>query len=330
MMEPNDWYIGIDAGGTKTELLAGRRGKAPTIRLLGKGANLQRVGPQRAAQTLGGLVEEFLEGGGELGNASGETKNGGGSLPDAIPRRVGSLCAGIAGAGRPDEQRAIEKQLCKYLGDNCPSSLRIVHDAEIALEAAFEGESGVIIITGTGSIVLARAEDGALLRAGGWGYLLGDDGSGFTLGRRGLRSVAAYYDGGPETQLCKRVAETFGIDSSEDLIQSVYSEKLSIAAVAPLVIAAATDGDEVSEAIVRDVIQALTTQVSWLIKRADSIDHQVALLGGLTNETYYRDRLSKALRGRFDGWTIGAPRHRPVVGALRLAQQMAGVAAYGD
>lgn len=298
-MSRQRWRIGLDAGGTKTALLAEAVEGGEQARLTGADANLQRRGPEETAGILAGLVKTFLE--------------------DSPDRAVTAVCAGVSGAGRPQEQRRVEELMRRHLEPDQAAVIRVVHDAEIALEAAFEGESGVVIITGTGSIIYARTDKGNLLRAGGWGYLLGDDGSGFELGRSGLRRVAAFYDGGPETALSELLAAQHSIHSGEDLISAVYGKELAIAKVAPLVIAAAENGDAVAEKAVDDIIAALVTQVSWMLDRVAGINAQIALLGGLTNETYYRLRLSEALHERFPGWSVGEPRHPPAVGALRLA-----------
>lgn len=294
--------IGLDAGGSKTELLAqeGSDGAAP-IALEGPSANLQRQGVDATARVLADLVRRALR-----------------HYPSV---QDVSVCAGVAGAGRADDQQALARRL-EALLSNASYHVRVVHDAAIALEAAFEGGSGLIVIAGTGSVVLARTPDGSIERAGGWGYLIGDEGSGYALGACGLRAVAHAFDGGPGTALRPMLAERHGIDHRDTLIRYVYGEDWSIQEVAPLVLDAAAAGDAVATRIVRDQAAALAEQVRWLVERNASIEPRMALLGGLVRVDYYRSALQDALQERLPSWAIDVLESPPVVGALRLAGQM--------
>lgn len=295
-------YVGIDAGGSKTELLAARDQDDELLNLFGSSGNPARVGFDGSIYVLSELIQQALK---RLGN-----------------RRVVSVCAGIAGAGRPREQQRIEDGIRAELGDRAPAKIQISHDGEIALEAAFEGESGIVLISGTGSVTLARTADGEFLRAGGWGYLIGDEGSGYVIGSMGLRALAHAFDGGPDTRLVELFASSREVESAEDLIALVYEEKVPLQSFAPLVIQAAREGDEVAAQIVSDQTRQLARQVRWLEARCSSIEPQVALLGGLINESFFRDALEQALHLEMPGWRVTRPRNRPVVGAWRIARAL--------
>ena len=293
-------YIGIDAGGSKTTLVARLDGDESTdIMLSGPAANPYRVGAEQAAGVLATLVGEALQ-----------------HLPGAA---AVSVCAGVAGAGRPDDQEELTRHLCRELDGRLPLDVRVVHDGVIALEGAFDGGSGAIVIAGTGSLVLARTETGMVVRSGGWGYLFGDEGSGHALGTEGLRAVASALDGGPATRLSTLLAERHAIATAEDLVQRVYRESWPVQHVAPLVIEAATNGDAVAQAILQDQTARLAAQVAWTSERCDAITPRIAFLGGLTNEAPYHAALAAALGERLPGWRVEAPRHSAAYGALRLA-----------
>lgn len=287
--------IGIDAGGSGSRLLAAALEEPPQIERTGPAANLQRQGLPDTARTLADLVREA-----EVGPAQ-------------------ALVAGVAGAGRPSEQGALEQALRTTLGPAAPASIRVVHDATIALEGAFEGESGIIVVAGTGSVVFARDGSGAEHRAGGWGYLLGDEGSGHALGLAGLRAACHHLDGGPATSLTEHLA-TLGLDQAEALIHAVYREGWPVQQMAPVVIAAAEAGDAVARAILAEEVSALVQQVRWIAERLGTIERRVALIGGLSQEPHYRHTLRAALAEQLPGWALVAPRRSPVEGALRLAQ----------
>lgn len=293
-------YIGIDAGGSKSRLVARSAGREDLV-LEGPAANVQTAGIDGAARVFTGLINEALQ------------------LRPGIP--LVSVCAGAAGAGRADDRTALEAAWREHLGPAAPPHLRVVHDAVIAIEAAFEGGSGIIIIVGTGSIAFAKAMDGAFHRVGGWGYLLGDEGSGFAIGLDGLRAVAAAIDGGPATRIQPLVAERLGIQTADALIHNVYRKHLHIPDVAPLVIEAAEEGDAAARYIIEDQLRRLAQQVRWLVDRCRDIEPQIALMGGLTRNAPIRDALERNLRTLLPGWVIMDPKHDPVEGAVRLAMQ---------
>ncbi len=109
------------------------------------------------------------------------------------------------------------------------------------------------------------------------------------------------------------------LDSPGAIIHSVYREGWPVQQMAPLVIEAAEDGDDVAQRIVADQTKALARQARWLIGRAGPIEPRLAVLGGLTQSVYYKQALSDALRAALPGWRMQDPLHPPVVGALRLA-----------
>lgn len=296
-------YIGIDAGGSKTELLAASDQHDEILNLFGSSANPARVGFDGSIDVISELIVQAMH-----------------RLPD---RRIAAVCAGIAGAGRKREQRRIHQGILGELGARISGELLIVHDGEIALEAAFEGQSGIILIAGTGSVSLARTRDGEFLRVGGWGYLIGDEGSGFVIGSSGLRALAHAFDGGPRTSLVDLLAESRHVTTPDELVAIVYEKKVPLQKFAPLVIQAAREGDAVAGEIVTDQTQKLAMQVRWLADRCSSIEPQIALLGGLMNEPFYRRALTSALRAELPSWRVMEPLNRPVVGAWRMAREVA-------
>ena len=296
-------YIGIDAGGSKTELLAASEQKNELLNLFGPSSNPSRVGYEGSVRVLSGLILEAAE---RLGDY-----------------KVAAVHAGIAGAGRAADQQRIHDGVTEALRMLAPERVVMGHDGEIALEAAFEGESGVMVVAGTGSVVVAKAEDGEMLRVGGWGYLIGDEGSGHNLGAGGLRSVMHAYDGGPETSLVELLANEHGITSADDLVHVVYQDKTPLQKFAPLVIRAAEEGDDVALMIIQDEARQLAMQVRWLADRRSAVKPQAALMGGLMNLAFYRMTLENAILEQLPGWKVSEPMNRPVVGAWRLARERA-------
>jgi N-acetylglucosamine kinase-like BadF-type ATPase len=124
------------------------------------------------------------------------------------------------------------------------------HDAQVALAGAIPSMTGIIVIAGTGSLAYGIDERGNRARAGGWGYLIGDPGSGYEIGRQALAAVARYHDGtGPTTDLAARIMRAFSIEDLFAIKQVVYLDpdpKKRVAALAPFVSQAAHAGDQVA------------------------------------------------------------------------------------
>ncbi|MEX0601012.1 MAG: BadF/BadG/BcrA/BcrD ATPase family protein [Rhodothermales bacterium] len=304
MVDKTPIYIGIDAGGSKTELLAAHEQSDELLNLFGASGNPARVGFDGSIDVLSELIFQATE-----------------RLPHGA---VTSVCAGVAGAGRERDQHRIREGIMNELGDRAPHRLRITHDGDIALEAAFEGRSGIMVIAGTGSVTLARTRDGAFLRAGGWGYLIGDEGSGYALGAGGLRALAHAFDGGPDTAISELLAASRDVATPDDLNELVYQKKVPLQKFAPLVIQAARDGDAIAREILSRETRGLAQQVRWLADRCPSVRPRVALLGGVTNEPTYREALRDALLEVLPDWKMTEPLNRPVVGAWRMARTLSG------
>ena len=176
--------LGIDAGGTKTVCqLADDSGEVLAEARRG-GANLQAIGELEVEKVLHDVMEEAI---GDL---------------DVSPA---AICLGIAGVDRPDDARVV-RGIMKRIGYK--AKLLVVNDALVALEAGAPDQPGVVVIAGTGSIAYGRNDRNQAARAGGWGYMLGDEGSGYWIGRAALRAVLREADRrGPATQLTGAAAQ---------------------------------------------------------------------------------------------------------------------------
>jgi N-acetylglucosamine kinase-like BadF-type ATPase len=223
------YVLGIDAGGTKTTcLLADERGAIISEARAG-GANLQARGELEVEKVLHTVMDLAL-GDRDL-------------RPDVI-------CVGIAGVDRPRDAEAV-RGIMRRIGHK--SRVLVVNDALIALVAGAGDGCGLVVISGTGSIAYARDAAGRAARAGGWGHLLGDEGSGYWIGREALAAVVRQYDRrGPPTALTAGVLHHFGLSSPTDLIHTMYDpaiEHRALAMVARTVADAADAGDGVARGI---------------------------------------------------------------------------------
>jgi N-acetylglucosamine kinase-like BadF-type ATPase len=238
-----------------------------------------------------------------------------------------ALGAGLAGADDP----AIRARLMDALaGSRLAGTVTIDHDAAAALAGGTALAPGAVIVSGTGSVAFGVDAAGRRARAGGWGPLLDDEGSGYAVGRAVLRAAMRAYDGrGQATALAEMVRRRFGLDTLHALKMAVRELGIDeIAALAPLAMAAAGEGDDVAAGILRRAGQGLAEMV-WAVARALGWQAQpfpLVTTGGMFDAgEAVRGPMLAALAASGCGAAVTAPRFPPEVGAALLAARAAGV-----
>jgi N-acetylglucosamine kinase-like BadF-type ATPase len=247
------YVLGIDAGGTKTVCLLADGDGRVLAQSHGGGANLQASGELEVEKVLHRLMEETL----------GQYD----ARPDAI-------CLGIAGVDRPSDAQSVQ-EIMRRIGFK--SRVVVVNDALIALVAGAGEEAGVVIVAGTGSIAYGVDGHRRACRAGGWGYLLGDEGGGFWIGRAALAAVVRQYDGrGPATRLTDLVLAEMHLSTPSELIHAIYDRGLQrplVAGLANVVQQAMLAGDAVASHILaragEELVSAAASVVTRLGMRGD-------------------------------------------------------------
>jgi glucosamine kinase len=283
--------LGLDIGGsgTRARLVEGGRIIAEVE---GRGANPAAV----AAAVVERRLEEVLH---KLG-----------------PVKPAACCAGAAGAEVPAARARLEALLVRLLPG---TRVEVVHDARLVLAAAGL-EHGVVLIAGTGSVAYGRDSAGREARAGGWGWLLGDDGSGAWIAREAAREIARRADAGePQGPLGDCLLSAAGAAGAVELTGRLHRlrEPRRWAALSGSVFAAAQT-DPAAAALVSRAGAALAALVAAVRGRIDSED-EVVLAGGLLLN---QPLLEAAVRERLEGRLIRL-REPPVAGAVRLAAEIA-------
>lgn len=232
---------------------------------------------------------------------------------------VDVLWAALAGAGRESARSAVEAELGRT---GVARAFRVGTDVEAAFHDAFADGPGVLLVAGTGSIAWGRAEDGREDRVGGWGAHLGDEGSGYAIGREALRRIMRAADGrDPDTRLHDVVLRQLGLEAVEDLVRWIAGAQRSrVAALAPLVAEAAAAGDGVAAEIVDGAVGELVRHVAALVEKLGpwKTAPSVALAGGLLHlGRPLRKPLEAALTR--DGARLLERDIDPAMGAGRLA-----------
>jgi N-acetylglucosamine kinase-like BadF-type ATPase len=201
---------------------------------------------------------------------------------------------------------------------------RIESDARIALEGAMGGEPGVIVIAGTGSIVFGKDGAGCVHRSGGWGRIVGDEGSGYAIGRELFRAVAASIDDrSTRTILPRLLKESSGLGTQEAIITAIYRENFDVASVAPVVMDAAKKRDAVARRILSAAASELVAVIAPVVAKIRGRSRQrvpVAFIGSLLgSKNFYSTRVRTLLQRTIPGARVRPAKAPPVHGAVLLA-----------
>jgi N-acetylglucosamine kinase-like BadF-type ATPase len=298
--------LGVDGGGTKTRAII----TDARQRVLGEGtagpSNPLRVGIGNAASA----VREAID------NACLEAR---------VPREdIVAAEIGLAGVRRGDLRMRMREAL-SGLGID---SIEVVTDADIALFGATEGEPGLVIIAGTGSVCCGVNAHGKHLCAGGWGPLAGDEGSGSWIARRALQAMARSCDGrGTETSLGEAACSYFNVATTDDLLIAIYAPGMTndrIAGFGKHVIEAARNGDAVAHEIVRDAGRELGIAANAVIRklRMGRERFQVAYVGGVfAAGDLILDSLRAEVARAAPKAYLAPPHLSPAIAATRMARE---------
>jgi len=298
--------IGVDGGGSKTiALLTDMQGK-----ILGSAdagpSNYQLLGLEEAVANITGAISPLL-------------------VSTASNRTAVQVVVGVAGAGRTQDRRRLTRMLIQRLEQT--AGVYITTDAHIALVAAVGENYGVAINAGTGAIAVGLNMNGQFARADGWGYMLGDEGSGYWIGLEATRAALRAYDGrGGSSVLEKMVREHYGIEKLSDLVEEARQHKLSpsrVSKLVPHVFEAARTGDGVAANILAEAGRRLARSAKSVIQqlKMENEEFGLALIGGV-----FRNANLEPLMQGFEG-TIAevaprcqmlSPRFSPEIGAVLL------------
>lgn len=294
--------LGIDAGGTKSVAYIADRDGRIVGEGRGGGANLQAHGELEVEKVLHDAIEQ----------AAGERDIA-----------VSAVCLGIAGVDRPDDERIV-RGILRRLGFK--SHVLIVNDALIALTAGVGDDPGIVVVSGTGSIVYGVNRRGVAARAGGWGSVLGDEGAGSWIGKRALVAVMRAFDGrGPATRLTPLMLEHFGVARPDGLVREIYERDGARAAVASagvIVDRARQEGDVVAEEILRDASRELAESVRSVAMRLNMRGDafRTVLAGGVFRVIpWLAADLAVRLEEVIPRSTVVRLHAEPALGAVRLA-----------
>jgi glucosamine kinase len=299
------FFLGIDGGGTKTRCLLGDE---DSVLASGSasGCNIVRVGEACARDALSGAIHEACVQAG------------------VSPQQIARTCAGIAGAGDDGVASLVQRQLIEILG----GAIEVIGDMEIALESAFAGGPGVVVIAGTGSIVYGKNDQGEHTRAGGWGRMVSDEGSGHWIGVEALRAALRAHDAGENSALLRDLMAALEAATVHDLVVRANANPApDFATLFPIVLAAAEQGDsQATNVLDRAGCELAKTAAIVISKLFANHNASVAVHGGVfAGSATVKQAFARHLRVLCPRALVVDPTIDPALGALQRARREFGV-----
>jgi len=320
------YYLGIDGGGTKTTCVVGDDSQTLATATAGP-SNIVRVGELKARESLQQAVRQACAAAG------------------IAPAQVAHTCVGGSGAARPELAAIVRRILAEIL----PSPIDVVGDIQTALEAAFDTGPGVIVVAGTGSIAYGRNQQGTTLRAGGWGFAIGDEGSAHWIGRAAVSAVLRAADprstapasGTPASRdsgqsspksspLATALCQAWGVTLLDDLARAANSTPSpDFAALFPAVISTVDKNPRDLAAQVlthagHELARVAAVVIRPLFPEDEAASVPVAMTGGvfghapLVRQVFYNELRALDPRAEVNPQVVD-----PVEGALRMARRAA-------
>jgi N-acetylglucosamine kinase-like BadF-type ATPase len=301
------YYLGVDGGQSSTTALIADDSGSVIGR--GRGGPCNHVAGSEAEEKFTRVI------GGCLREACAQAR-----LDDQSVR-FAAACLGFSGG--PEDKRHLSEAVVRS------ERYHVTHDAEIALTGATAGEPGIIVISGTGSMAFGRDANGRSARAGGWGYIFGDEGGAFDIVRQALRAGLRSEEGwGPATSLTLRLREVAAVPNMNAVLHAFYAPgypRSKVAALAPLVNEEAERGDAVAVSLLEEAGLRLAELVAGVHRQLFQAHETVAVagIGGTFASKTLRASLDRAL-GRELSCRLSEPLMNPAAGALLQALRLDG------
>ncbi|MDF2067829.1 BadF/BadG/BcrA/BcrD ATPase family protein [Bacillus sp. Cr_A10] len=308
-----EYFIGVDGGGTKTVCVIGDNSGRIISKIVGKGSNIKSTKPENVRIQILELLNTLLK-------QSGIQKE-----------QVSAIYIGTAGGDREEDKRTWIDWMSIYFQSH-PCRIQITNDAVPALVSGSFSLNGLVVIAGTGSIAYLVQDDGArTTRSGGWGYLFGDEGSGYHIGNEALRYVTRYIDKhgnfSQDELLTQAVLRHFKLQNSSEIITAVYDNdnpRTAIASLAKPVIELAEQKYGPANDIVQHAITSLVKLLSTILEREQETKGlPIVLSGGLFLNDMFCGSFVEAMR-KFDN-ELYVPSLPPVIGSYINALLSVGI-----
>lgn len=294
------YYLGVDGGGTRTTAAVADANGNILAKADGKSINFNSIGLERARANMREIVCWLLE--------ACETE------------RFACAFIGMSAIS----ERASETETQRFADGIIPAD-KIIMDSDVFIALAALDLSGecAVVISGTGSMAAGRTKDGKILHTGGWGYILGDEGSSYSIAIDGLKAaIKGYEKSAPETALTNRVKEYYEISDYLELIDLFYNppmERSEIAQFAIEVLKCAKSGDAVANKILKCNADALAETAAALLHQLKSCNTLGVWGGVFENNENFLTMFRQSVNKSFPNIKIDLLRNPPVIGAVLSA-----------
>jgi N-acetylglucosamine kinase-like BadF-type ATPase len=304
----NYTVIGIDGGGSKTR---GRLvyGEQQVQRVIGS----TRVGVVGFTEACERVVQLLVD----LTNDAGIDKS-----------EIDAVVIGVAGIWLEEERQRFAHLLRIIARDSGFNlhDLIATSDAEIALRGAFGSEAGIMLIAGTGTITLGKNKQGDLIRSGGWGIEIDDEGSGAWIGKKGLSACVKAIDGrGIQTSLLHKLADRYpqiSLKFPRTIVSAFMDKVFEYHHLTQMVLEEAENGDSVCLEIVKEAAERLHENIMAVAKNMPGIPLPVSFLGGLLeNNTLIARELLNKIKEK-DSFNVVEPKGTALDGAIEYCLEL--------
>ncbi|MBP1765167.1 MAG: gspK 1, partial [Firmicutes bacterium] len=249
------------------------------------------------------------------------------------PLPINCVVLGLAGLDTKKDEMALTSIVKQALADAkiTADAIHLCNDAMLTLKGSIGRNNGVLLAAGTGSIACGITKEGQETRVGGWGHLVGDEGSGYSIGKAAITQALKSYDGREKSSgLPAAILQELSCANAEELVQWVYSSRFSVAQVAaltPSIVRLAEGGDEQAETIIGDACQELENMAYTVIKKLDllTVDFSLILTGGVLKNQFVRRQLMKQLTDTRPGLQALDPNCPPICAGLRYGLMLMGI-----
>ncbi|HHU84973.1 MAG TPA: hypothetical protein GXZ23_07395 [Clostridiales bacterium] len=293
------YFLGIDGGGTKTTAIICDEKYNKISSFTGESINFNSVGMDVARKNLKYVIDGVLA-----------DKN----------ITLNAVFIGMSAISNRADKK-LTQELCDGI-INCPD-ITMDSDVFIALEAMNCNGSAAMVISGTGSMACGRLPDGSIIHTGGWGYLLGDEGSGYAMALDAIKAAICSHEGsGQKTALTQAVLDYYKITDMQDIIDIFYNPPLprsEIAKFAPIFLEQVKSGDDVAINILKYHAKKLADTVTALLNQMPK-GTPLGLWGGIMqNSIEFREEFTSHIKNKFPKTQIGLLEHPPEYGAVFAA-----------
>jgi len=301
-----NFYVGIDSGGTKCDLVILDSNNSVLFSESSKAFHYSVFGTEIISENISKYLKSLLR------------------AKKIDLKKCCGICVGIAGAREKKDKKDLERAFKQKLHFK---KIEIETDTMTGLYGAFKDRDGIILISGTGSVLYGKS-NGKIYRVGGWGRIIGDYGSGYTIGKEALKEVAIEYDLSDikrkRGMLVKRIEDEFYINK-ENIIRKIFHENFEIQKIAPLVIKCAEKGDKVCLKIIDEAVDGLLYHIKTFLRisrRKKCID--MVFIGSIIeNKNILSKKVKKEINKNFkEKVHVIEKKHSSAFGAALIAKKM--------